>query len=185
MREEGEAHFRNDALEMAMMEQQITKCSNDWLGEPLSRTSLVDGQAAMALEDSDIVARQLDERFPAKVTADRMGEAMEDAFGLNIMKKRYHGGFQRWSEAAFHTVAERWRRPFVGGSRMLHPTRIYPPGSIGHAVVMSATHRSWDLTWSAQPSSRHSLDVHLTACHTGVFAVGELEKKKKNRGGRG
>ena len=50
----------------------------------------MDGQAAVALESIDIkdmcteggkelVFRELDQRFPDKVAADRMGEAMEEA----------------------------------------------------------------------------------------------------------
>ena len=31
------------------------------------------------------------------------------------------------------------------------------------------------MTWSAQPSARHSLDIHLAACHVGAVAVGESE----------
>ena len=60
--------------------------------------TLPDGQAALALESIEItdmctdgggelVFRELDQRFPDKVAADRMGEAMEKAFGMKIMKK--------------------------------------------------------------------------------------------------
>ena len=59
--------------------------------------TLLDGQAALALEATELnnlctdggeelVFRELDKRFPLKVAADRMGEAMEEAFGLKIMK---------------------------------------------------------------------------------------------------
>ena len=59
--------------------------------------TLPDGQAALALESIEItdmctdgggelVFRELDQRFPDKVAADRMGEAMEKAFGMKIMK---------------------------------------------------------------------------------------------------
>ena len=59
--------------------------------------TLVDGQAALALDSTDIkdmwteggeelVFRELDQRFPDTVAADRMREAMEEAFGLKIMK---------------------------------------------------------------------------------------------------
>ena len=83
---------------------------------------LLDGQAAWALEaldfkglaaegGKDVVFPELDERFPAKMTADRMGEAMEEAFGLSIMTKREHGGFHKWSEAVFHLkMASTFRR---------------------------------------------------------------------------
>ena len=61
--------------------------------------TLLDGQAALALESIDIkdmctkggeelVFRELDQRFPDKVAADRTGEPMEEAFGLKVMKTR-------------------------------------------------------------------------------------------------
>ena len=60
--------------------------------------ALLDGQAALAVENVDIgeinvesgeevVFEKLDERFPDKVAADRLGEAMEDGFSLRIQKE--------------------------------------------------------------------------------------------------
>ena len=70
------------------------------------------GQAALALESIDIkdmctegreelVFRELDQRFPDKVAADRMGEAMEEAFGLKILKKETTEAFTGRSTLVF------------------------------------------------------------------------------------
>ena len=78
--------------------------------------TLLDGQAALALESTDVndmcteggkelVFRELDQRFPDKVAADRMGEAMEEALGVKIMKSET-------TEA------------FTGRSRLAEPTRL-------------------------------------------------------------
>ena len=59
--------------------------------------TLLDGQAALALDKMEIkdmctdggeelVFRELDQRFPDKVAANRTGEAMEETFTLKIMK---------------------------------------------------------------------------------------------------
>eukprot|EP00959_Pyramimonas_sp_CCMP1952_P452127 9466021-Pyramimonas_sp.AAC.1 len=60
--------------------------------------TLLDGQAALAVENVDladinvdngeeVVFDRLDERFPEKVAADRLGEAMEEGFSLRIHKQ--------------------------------------------------------------------------------------------------
>ena len=125
---------------------------------------LLDGQAAWTLEALDIkglaaeggeevVFPELDERFHDKTRSRRLSQV-----GARLL---------------FTRVAERWRRPFVGGSRMLDLTRICRPGSIGRATVTSATH-SWGRGLHSRPHGI-SLDVHLTACHTGAVAAAESE----------
>ena len=74
--------------------------------------TLLDGQSALALESIEIkgmctdggeelVFRELDQRFPDKVAADRMGEDMEEAFGLEIMKNETTEAFTGRSRLVF------------------------------------------------------------------------------------
>ena len=81
----------------------------------------------------ELVFRELDQRFPDMVAADRMGEAMEEAFGLKIMTRlvftrRQSEGADLPSEARGYIV--------LRGCR---------PGSLGRATVMSATRRNWEV----------------------------------------
>ena len=62
--------------------------------------TLLDGQAAHALESVEIKDmctvggdRELDQRFPDKVAADRVGEAKLEAFGQKIMKNETTDAF--------------------------------------------------------------------------------------------
>ena len=59
--------------------------------------TLLDGQAAKALDPinikdmcteggEELVFREIDQRFPDKVAADRTGEVMDEAFGLKMLK---------------------------------------------------------------------------------------------------
>ena len=109
------------------LERQSTKYGNDGLLLPLLLSTklvecpealrpwlytLLDGQAALALESIDIkdmcmeggeqlVFRELDQRFPDKVAAVRVGGAMEEAFELKIMKNETTEGFAGRSRLVF------------------------------------------------------------------------------------
>ena len=116
--------------------------------------TLLDGQAALALEATELnnlrtdggeelVFRELDKRFPDKVAADRMGEAMEEAFGLKIMKNetteavtgRSRLVIARLPTEGVHLPSE------ARGYAVLRGCRL---GSLGRATVMSTTRRSWE-----------------------------------------
>ena len=91
--------------------------------------TLLNGQAALALESIDIkdmctkggdelVFQEVDQRFPDKETADRMGEATEEAFWLKIIKKRDNGGFHSTVETCVYPSSVRGWELAIGSPRI-------------------------------------------------------------------
>ena len=91
----------------------------------------------------ELVFRELDQRFPDKVAADRMGEAMEEAFGLKIMKNETTEAFTGRSRLLSTSLqAEGVNLPSEArGYIVWRGCRL---GCLGRATIMSATSRSWE-----------------------------------------
>ncbi|CAK0911130.1 unnamed protein product, partial [Prorocentrum cordatum] len=117
--------------------------------------TLLDGQAALAVENVDlseinvesgeeVVFARLDERFPDKVAADRLGEAMEDGFSLRIQKQETTEAYTWRAQLVFARLpTEGVDLPSVArGYLILRGARL---GNFGRATVMSATHLSWNV----------------------------------------
>ena len=94
--------------------------------------SLLDGQAALALESIELedtcmdggeqlVFRELNQRFPDKVAADRMGEAIGETFGPKITKNETTDAFTGRSRLVF-------ARPQTEGVNL-------PSDARGHVVL--------------------------------------------------
>ena len=104
--------------------------------------TLLDGQAALALDSFDIkdmcteggedlIFRELDQRFPDKVAAVRLGEAMEEAFALK--------GHENETTEAFN-----------GRSRRLQSERVNLPSKSPRVHCLPAM-----LTWELGSSDDH------------------------------
>ena len=80
---------------------------------------------------------------PTKVAADRMGEAMEEAFGLKIMKNETTEAFTGRSRLLSTSLqAEGVNLPSEArGYIVWRGCRL---GCLGRATIMSATSRSWE-----------------------------------------
>ena len=133
--------------------------------------TLLDGQAALVLESvnikdtcteggEELVFQKLDHRFPDMVAADRMGEAMEEAFGLKIMKKETTKAFTGRSRLVrdWSTMRDPPLNPNVNllqtslsTSRMMAPTRVAHMSDIPRRLARresEVTHKSllYDVT---------------------------------------
>ena len=152
--------------------------------------TLLDGQAALALESIEITDmctdggeelffRELDQRFPDKVAADRMGEAMEEAFGLKIMKNETMEAFTGRSRLVFARLqADGVNLPSeVRGYIVLRGCRL---GSLGRATVMSATRRSWEFDEVCTASRASFLGCPPDRWSHGTFGVDELEDRTED-----
>lgn len=115
--------------------------------------TLLDGQAALALESvdicdinlegaEDVVFERLDDRFPDKVAADRLGDAMDGTFALCLGKHETTEAYTGRARLIFAKLTkEGVDLPAVAqGYLVLQGARL---GSLGRATIMSATHKSW------------------------------------------
>ena len=115
--------------------------------------TLLDGDAADALDHvdiddlaveggADIVFAALDARFPEREAADRVGDALESAFGLKIEKGELTAGYCGRARTVFQRAAkEGVDLPDVAqGFLLLKGSRL---GGDRRAVVLAASERSW------------------------------------------
>ena len=107
----GECDGGAAAYKVSKRRSQVAFVTKEWRGMSLHTlgpwlTHDAGRQAALALEALDIKDltvdggdgvdfRKLDEKFPDKLAADRMGEAMEEAFGLKFVQAETTEAFKR------------------------------------------------------------------------------------------
>ena len=93
-------------------------------------------------EGDEVAFANLDERFPDKVAADRLGEAMEDGFSLRIQKQDTAQAFTGRARLAFARLTTEGvdLPPVAQGYLILQGARL---DNLGRATIMSAAHRSW------------------------------------------
>ncbi|CAK0868212.1 unnamed protein product [Prorocentrum cordatum] len=118
-----------------------------------AKAAIVVQKVALAVENVDLaeinaksgeelVFERLDERFPDKVAADRLGEAMEEGFSLKIQKQETTEAYTGRAQLVYARLAKEGvdPPPVARGYLILRGARL---GSFGRARIMSATHRSW------------------------------------------
>ena len=167
-----------------------SRCQESWWSAPRGsgpwKHTLLDGQAALALELIDVkdmcteggeelVFRELDQRFPDKVAADRMGEAMEETFGLNIMKNETTEALG--DQDVCSLVCSRkvlTCRQKAQGYIVLRGCRL---GSPGRATIMSATRRRWKFEEENTAIRTSFLGCPPNWWSHGAFSVDELEDR--------
>ena len=90
----------------------------------------------------EVMFARLDERFPDKLAADRLGEAMEEGLSLRIQRQETteaHAGRARLAYARL--AKEGVELPPVAPCYLA--LRGARSGNFGRAAIMSATRRSW------------------------------------------
>ena len=96
-----EVRLRNVSVAMAILERPSTKCGNNGVAQHSWSRKLVECLRRFWDRGEELVFRELDQRFPDKVAADRMGEAMEEAFRLKVMKNETTETFTGRSRLVF------------------------------------------------------------------------------------
>ena len=125
----------------AVVVQRARGTPEDALGPWLY--TLLDGQAALAVQSlglaeisgengEEVVFNKLDERFPDKVAADRLGEAMEEAFTLKILKHETTEAYTRRARLVFAKLSKEGVDLPRVAARMDHAggredRRVWPP----------------------------------------------------------